>query len=135
MRISEIVKIDSKRRITLPLSFRDVIGVREGMYVMLTANTERGEISITPFADPKAKLAKFIIEISDEPGSLARAATVLAKEGADLLKSESRTLQRGRLAEWYAIADVSKVHDLEKLKEQVLKEGRVKRVSIEKLPT
>ena len=68
MRISEIVRIDSRGRVTLPSSLREAAGLSEGMDVMLIANIEERNTRIIPFADPKAKLYKFCIRIHDAPG-------------------------------------------------------------------
>jgi bifunctional DNA-binding transcriptional regulator/antitoxin component of YhaV-PrlF toxin-antitoxin module len=134
MRITEVVRLDSKGRVLLPSTMREAVGLREGMYVMLTADTELRQISISPFADLKARLAQFRVRMPDVPGSLAKVAQVLADAGVDLIASESRTLQREKLAEWYVIADVSKVScKLEEVRERLLKRGKAKEVQVEVL--
>ncbi len=40
MRLSEIVRIDSRGRITMPASLREVTGLSEGQFVMLIADIE-----------------------------------------------------------------------------------------------
>lgn len=135
MRMSEIVRIDSRGRVTMPSSIRDALKFSEGMYVMLIANLDNKEVRIVPFADPEAKLVEFRITFKDVLGALARAAAVLAENGVDLLSSESRTLQRGESAEWFAIADVSRCKcKLEELKQKILKEGAVKMVEYRSFP-
>ena len=42
------------------------------------------------------------------PGSLAEMAAYLAENKIDLLSSQSRTLRRGKSAEWFLIVDTSK---------------------------
>ncbi len=102
----------------MPSSIREAVRLSEGMYVMLIASLDEKEIRIAPFADPEAKLVELSITFSDIPGALAKAANILATQGVDLLSSESRTLKRGKSAEWIVIADVSrckcKVEELEK---------------------
>ncbi|MFB0502162.1 MAG: hypothetical protein ACETVP_06780, partial [Candidatus Bathyarchaeia archaeon] len=89
------------------------------------------EVRIVPFADPEAKLIEFRITFADVPGALAKAADVLAKQGVDLLSSESRTLRRGQSAEWIIIADVSKSKcRLEKLERKLVEEGAAKEVKL-----
>jgi len=135
MRMSEIVRIDSRGRVTMPSSIRDAIRLSEGMYVMLIADLDNKEIRIVPFADPEAQLVEFRIKLRDAPGALARAATLLAEQGVDLLSTESRTLRRGESAEWFAIADVSKSKfKLEELREKILKEGAAKEVEFRTFP-
>ncbi len=129
--MSEVVRIDSRGRVTLPSSIRDAMKLSEGMYVMLIANLDNKEVRIVPFADPEAKLVEFRITFSDLPGALAKAADVLAQQGVDLLSSESRTLRRGQSAEWIIIADVSKCDcKLEKLKNKIIEDGAAKEVKV-----
>jgi AbrB family looped-hinge helix DNA binding protein len=131
MRMSEVVRIDSRGRVTMPSSIRDAMRLSEGMYVMLIAHLDNKEVRIVPFADPEAKLIEFRITFSDFPGALAKAADVLAKHGVDLLSSESRTLRRGQSAEWIIIADVSKCKcRLETLENKIIEEGVAKEVKV-----
>lgn len=135
MRMSEIVRIDSRGRITMPASIRDAVRLSEGIYVMLIADLDRKEVRIVPFADPEAKLTEFRITFSDVPGALVKAADVLARHGVDLLSSESRTLRRGESAEWIVIADVSKCKcELEELERKVAREGAAKEVRSRSFP-
>ena len=129
MRMTEIVRVDSRGRITMPSSIREAVSLSEGMYVMLIANLDKKEIRISPFADPEAKLYELIITFSDVPGALARAAQILAEEGVDLLSSESRTLRRGKSAEWIIIADVSRCKcSLSELEKRIVVEGSAEEV-------
>ncbi|MCJ7613249.1 ACT domain-containing protein [Candidatus Bathyarchaeota archaeon] len=124
MRMTEIVRVDSRGRITMPSSIREAIRLSEGMYVMLIADLDKKEIRITPFADPEAKLIELSITFSDAPGALAKAASTLADEGVDLLSSESRTLRRGKSAEWVVVADVSRCKcTLKELEQKIVAEG------------
>ncbi len=129
MRMTEIVRVDSRGRITMPSSIREAVRLSEGMYVMLIADLDAKDIRITPFADPEAKLVELSIAFSDIPGALAKAANILAQQGVDLLSSESRTLRRGRSAEWVVVADVSRCKcTLEELERQIVAEGAAKEV-------
>jgi len=131
LRMTEIVRVDAKGRIIIPIPIREALRFREGMYLMLTGDLDSKEVIITPFADPEAKLMEFRVGIKDVPGALARVAGVLADANVDLLSSESRTLRRGEAAEWLAIADVSKCAcEMEALRKRVLKEGAAKSVEI-----
>jgi AbrB family looped-hinge helix DNA binding protein len=127
--MTEIVRIDSRGRITMPSNLREAVKLAEGMYVMLLANLDEKEIRIVPFADPEAKLVEFCITFSDMPGALAKVANILAKQGVDLLSSESRTLRRGKSAEWVVVADVSGCKCIMKeLEQQIIAGGAVKEV-------
>jgi len=135
MRMTEIVRIDSRGRVTMPSSIRDAVRLSEGMYVILIADLDEKEVRIVPFADPEAKLVEFRITFADVPGTLAKAADVLARQGVDLLSSESRTLRRGESAEWIVIADVSKCKcELGELERKVVEEGAAKEVRIRSFP-
>ncbi|MDH5634339.1 MAG: AbrB family transcriptional regulator, partial [Candidatus Bathyarchaeota archaeon] len=79
MRMTEIVRIDSRGRITMPSSLREAVKLSEGMYVMLIADLDEKEVRIVPFADPEAKLIELCITFSDMPGALAKAANILAR--------------------------------------------------------
>lgn len=134
MEISGIVKVDSRGRILIPSTVRAGIGLAKGMYVMIHADTEKREIRVVPLAGPKAKLVSFRMTISDVPGALARVASIMAKHGVDLLSSQSRTLERGRTAEWIAVGDVSECKaSLKSLREALEKEGSATDVKFERL--
>jgi AbrB family looped-hinge helix DNA binding protein len=127
--MTEIVRIDSRGRVTMPSSIREAVRLSEGMYVMLIADLDEREVRITPFADPEAKLVELRISFSDIPGALAKAANVLATQGIDLLSSQSRTLRRGKSAEWFVVADVSKCKcKLEELEKKIVAEGTAEEV-------
>jgi len=135
MRMTEIVRIDAKGRVIFPMTVREALGLREGMYVMVIADLDRKEVSIIPFADPEARLMEFRVGFGDAPGALARVAKVLADANVDLLATESRTLHRGEAAEWSAIADVSKCKlDIKELKAKILKDGAAKSVEAREYP-
>ncbi|MEM3546136.1 MAG: ACT domain-containing protein [Candidatus Bathyarchaeia archaeon] len=134
MRIASIQKIDAKGRISIPVKVREALGLKDGMRVLLIADVEERKIAINPFADPEAKLVEFRISLNDVPGALAKAASILANNGIDLLFSESRTLRRGESAEWIAIADYSKCFKpLDKLGEELISEKCVKAVEYKPL--
>jgi prephenate dehydratase len=119
----------------MPSSIRDAVRLSEGMYVILIADLDEKHVRIVPFADPEAKLVEFRITFGDVPGSLAKAAAVLAREGVDLLSSESRTLRRGKSAEWVVIADVSGCKcKLEELEQKVVEEGAAEKAVSRSFP-
>ena len=108
MRVVEIVRVDTRGRITMPTSLRETIGIAEGMHVMLIGDLEKHEIRVLPFADPEANLYEMHITLTDKIGALAEVATLLVENKIDLLSSQSRTLRRGKSAEWFLIVDISK---------------------------
>jgi ACT domain-containing protein len=56
------------------------------------------------------------IRLKDVPGSLASAAMVIAKSRINIIMSQSRTLEKGRVSEWDVVlnAPKRKVKDIEK---------------------
>jgi len=129
MQESNVAKVDSKGRVLIPLSLRDAVKIREGMFVTLVANSDRREIRVSPLAYPSAKIAEIRIDIPDIPGALAKIAKILADCNVDLLASESRTLERRKLAEWTVVADTSrKSCSLEELERRLREEGKSRRV-------
>lgn len=131
MRMSEIVRIDSRGRITLPSSIREATGLSEGLYVMLIADIETKEVRIIPFADPEARLVELHFTLSDMPGALAQVAALLAENKVDLLSTSSRTLKRGEFAEWVVVADLSECKcTLEELQTRILNARAAKKISV-----
>ncbi len=135
MKISEIAKIDSKGRITIPLIMRESLGLLEGMYVLLLADTESREIILTPVLPPSAELLELKVEIKDEPGALAKVATKLADLKIDMVTNRCATVKRGETAECLIIVDVSKalIREASKLKIALNEVPVVKYVEIRKL--
>ncbi len=107
MKIKEIVRVDSKGRITIPLVIRDALDIREGMSVLLIADTDKKELVVSPVSD-EAKLLEIEIEIEDRPGALAEVAGKLAELGIDMVITRCTTLRRGENAECLIVADISR---------------------------
>jgi AbrB family looped-hinge helix DNA binding protein len=101
----EIVRIDSKGRLTIPSHMREELAMREGSYAAIRMNSEERTISVSVFAGAQAKLLEIRLKIPDRPGALARAARTLSELKLDLLYSSSSTLKKGELAEWIVVAD------------------------------
>ena len=75
-------------------------------------------------------MVEFRITLTDAPGALAKVAGILARNTVDLLSSESRTLRRGRSAEWIIIADISKCTcKLDDLQRKIVEEGNATKVT------
>lgn len=133
MRIVDIVRVDTRGRITMTSSLREAIGISEGMHVMLIGDLENREIRIVPFADPEADLYELKIELTDIPGSLAKAATTLADNNIDLLSSQSQTLRRGQSATWIIVTDISKSKiSLEDLEKKIVSSGAAEKMEFKK---
>ncbi len=134
MKITEIVRVDSKGRITIPMVIRETLGIVEGMYVILMADSEKKEILVAPLVPPKAKLVEIHVQMIDKPGALAEVAEKLAKMGVDLIISKCSTIKRGELAECTLIADISESpKDTEGLRQEIALMPIVKYVAMREI--
>lgn len=132
--VYDFTTMDSKSRVTIPLKIRKLLGLSEGMKFIIIANTSRKEIKIIPLVELRASVYRLRIVMSDRPGVLARAASLLAEENVDLLMTESRTIRRGELAEWVIMADLSNCKlDIAGLVERVKGLDFVRNVEVTKL--
>ncbi len=98
----ELVKIDSRGRIVLPQHFREWLGLKENDSAYATLDEENHRLWISPVAEKG--LVQVEIVLGDEPGTLARAASVLARLDVDLVSTESHSTLRGKQAVWRIIA-------------------------------
>ncbi|MCD6410163.1 MAG: ACT domain-containing protein [Candidatus Verstraetearchaeota archaeon] len=132
--LSEIARVDAKGRITIPSKAREYLGLTEGSYVVLTLYPERKEIVVSPLSVAGSEVVEFKISIEDRPGSLAEVARILGNLNIDLALTHSRTVRKGELAEWVAVADISQCEkSLEEIKKALLKSAVVKDVQIRML--
>ena len=107
MKIKEIVKVDSKGRITIPLVIREALDIREGMNVLLIADTGKKEVIVSPISE-EARLLEIEFEMEDRPGALAEVVSELARQGVDMVITRCTALKRGETAECLVVADISK---------------------------
>ncbi len=107
MKIKEMAKVDSKGRITIPLTIREALDIHEGMTVLLIADREKKEILLSPVPE-KARLAELSISVEDRPGVLAEITRVLADKGVDIIATRCVVIRRGELGECYMVVDYSK---------------------------
>jgi len=127
---TEIAKVDSKGRLQLASSLREFLNLKSGSDVLLSLDEERQRLILTPSSEKS--LVSIRIAIGDAPGSLAKMAQVLAREGVDLVSSQSRSLSRGRAAEWLVVCSANSVRDHAKLKKKLISAGALS-VSFAKL--
>lgn len=118
-------KIDSKGRLLIPTSIRNLLKINEGCDMIL--NLEKDQLKIFPVI--KEKTAKLRLILSDSVGSLANAAEILAKDNINILMSESKSNRNN--AEWEIIVDTSKCdRELKKIKENLVKSNLIKKVEL-----
>ncbi|MEM1927268.1 MAG: AbrB family DNA-binding protein [Acidilobaceae archaeon] len=107
-KLSEIVKVDPKGRLTIPQSVREALGIEPGMHIVMVADLEKREIELTPLSAPPEKLYEIELRLLDKPGALAAVADVLARVNADQLITRCTTIVRGEEAECTMVVDFSK---------------------------
>ncbi len=132
MRNSNIVKLDSKGRILIPIHIRDMLKADEGTEVIIIPDKKNAHMKILPLVNGKTAEIKLLL--NDLPGSLANIANILSEHDIDIIMSESRTLAKGKLAEWDVIVDTSNFNKgnngFEGLKERLLNSELVKSVEV-----
>ncbi|HUT81806.1 MAG TPA: hypothetical protein VMZ29_11440 [Candidatus Bathyarchaeia archaeon] len=127
MDTNEIIRVNEKGEVYIPQNIRDLVGIVEGMHVIVRADVERRVIQITPFTADEVDLVEFKITLGDIPGALAKCATFLGNYNINLVASEARTIQKGELAEWIVVADISKCKcNIRDLCKQFVAEGYAK---------
>jgi len=120
---TEIVKMDDRGRVLIPIYARDALSIGPDTSLLLLVDQEQKNVVLTPITE-KAKLATIRVVLPDVPGALAKAAQFIAEKGVDLIMSESRTLSRGKTAEWNVVADFSQTELTPKrIAEQIVRRG------------
>jgi AbrB family looped-hinge helix DNA binding protein len=123
------VKVDSKGRVIIPNYFREALGIKFGENIVAHLDKANERVLLFPL---EKKSMKLMIRFNDVPGALARAAVILARGKVDLIYTSSRSLKRGREAEWEVIADFSE-SDLANLKKNLGAEKAIKSFRFERL--
>lgn len=105
--MSDVVKVDSKGRITIPQAVREALGVEPGMLMALIADFDKREIIVSPIATKPEAVYELDLNLVDKPGSLAAVTGVLAKHKADIIASKCASIARGEEASCTIIVDMS----------------------------
>ncbi len=105
MRTTNIVRVDSKGRITIPLFIREAMDIEEGRFLVLIADLEKKELILTPVSSEKGVVYEISVEMLDKPGALAEFSIIIKNIGLDILASRCSTLQRGKIGECTVIAE------------------------------
>jgi len=134
LKITEIVRVDSKGRITIPMVVRDALNIVEGMHLILVADPDKREIVLSPVLAPVAHVYEIYLELKDEPGALAKVSAELAKMGVDQLTTQCAAVKRGEYAECVIVADFSKANaSPEEVKQRLIDLDEVRLVNIRRL--
>lgn len=105
--IEETVKVDSKGRITIPASIRELFNIKEGMYLLMIADKNTREIKLVPLPIA-AKLVRIRVLVEDKVGVLAELTNFLANLHVDIVSTKCVVLKREELGECEMIVDVSR---------------------------
>ena len=131
MRNSNITKIDSKGRILIPIHIRKILKADDGTEVVIIPDNEKRQARLLPLA--KEKTAEFKLLMSDIPGALAQIANVFVDYNVDIIMSQSRTIIKGKLAEWDIIADISECNgNTNELRKSLMASKLIKSVELVK---
>lgn len=107
MKITEVARVDSKGRVTIPMIIRESLNIVEGMHVVLIADTDKREVVLSPLIPPKAQVYEIYLELEDQPGVLAKITSKLAEYNVDLITAHCTSIKRREVAECAIIADFS----------------------------
>ena len=131
---NSVGRIYERGRLIVPASFREMLNLKSNSNVLLLLDDEKKTISVVPFAAMGEELHHLRLEMSDSPGTLYKILLLLAKEGADLIWSESSSRMRGQSATYEALLDFSSCKKSPAALEKLLLSQRLaKSVQIKKL--
>ena len=125
-----IVKLDSKGRILIPYHIRELLDVDPGSEFVVISNYN-GEIKLLPLIAGNTIEMRILLE--DKPGNLSELTQVLAKANINIILSQLKVLERGHLAEWHAIADVSDCANPKHVNKDIERIPLVKKVTLSEM--
>jgi len=129
MKETRILTIDNRGRIVIPQIIRKTLGISESSQLLVIADSDTKEIKITPVG-LRGDSIKFRITMNDQPGSLAKIATVFGNHGISLVYGESTTIEKGKKALWTVIGPKPEDLDPEEFKNILMNEGDAVEVEI-----
>lgn len=136
MRLTAIVKVDSKGRITIPQTMRETIGVEPGMLMAVIADTDKKEIIVSPIYGKGTIIYEVEVSLIDRPGAIAEVAEALARNNVDIIAQRCTTIMRGQEGSCTMIIDMSKSSLTEEgLKNILINLDAVTQVRVKKFET
>ena len=129
MKETRILTIDNRGRIVIPQIIRKSLGISENSQLLVIADSDTKEMKITPVG-LRGDSIKFRITMNDQPGSLAKIATVFGNHGISLVYGESTTIEKGKKALWTVIGPKPEDLDPEEFKKILMNEGDAVEVEI-----
>ncbi len=132
--MNSIIRLDTRGRLVIPNEFREPLNLKEGDEVIMSLDQKTDTITISPIYGKPKDIVKMEIEFGDSPGCLAKIAQKIADMKIDLVMTESKSSQRGRIARWNIIADISKsLCSANEIKQSLLQSGFVESMSISRI--
>jgi AbrB family looped-hinge helix DNA binding protein len=122
-----VTKLDSKGRLLIPFHIRELLNLDENSEFLIMNNGNR-ELKILPLLQGKTAEVGFTMD--DAPGTLSRITDLLGKKKIDIIMSQSKTLEKGQLAEWHAIVDISQCKDFRKTVDDIANLKFIKNVEM-----
>ncbi|MBI5347623.1 MAG: ACT domain-containing protein [Candidatus Aenigmarchaeota archaeon] len=129
MRNFNIVKLDSKGRLLVPFHIRQHVGLDRNVELLIVNNGTK-ELRLFPLIPGKS--ARIDVVMKDAPGALASVMNIIAGSNIDILMSESKTVEKGKIASWSAIVDTTACSDIAKLKKNLKALGIVESAEVMK---
>ena len=132
MREVKVIRIDNRGRIVLPLITRKNLGLTTNSQLLLVSDSETKEIRITPvgISEDESPI-KFKITMKDEPGSLAKIATIFGDLGISLMYGESVVIEKEKTAIWTVIGPTPTHITIDELQEELINKGEALKVEVE----
>lgn len=129
--MTTLIRLDTRGRLVIPTEYRESLNLKEGDQILLSHDATTNTLTISPINTEETKLYRIDLDFNDTPGSLAEIAIQLAELQIDLIKTESKSYNRGTKARWNIIADLSNTPQKpDELKKQLNKISIVEQASI-----
>ena len=130
MKETEILRIDERGRLLIPVVMRKSLGLVENSNILAVCDEKNSEIRLTPLQFfEENNLIKMKITMEDKAGALATLAQALADKKVSLIHDETIVLKKGVFAEWTITIPLPEI-SIEELKEYLLKKGNAKTVTV-----
>lgn len=124
MREVRIITIDKRGRIVIPNIVRKSLGITENAQLMMVADSESKEIKIIPIGlSEDFKPIRFRITMKDEPGALAKIATIFGEKGVSMMYCDAVIEKKGESAIFTVIFESGQDVNLEELKLTMINKG------------
>ena len=120
MKVSALVKVDSKGRVTIPQTIRDLMGIEPGMLMAVIADIEKKEIAVSPIYSSGRSIYEINLDLKDRPGAIASVTSLLARHNVNIIATRCTTIMRGEEGNCIIVADFSMAsEDVEVIRRQL----------------